>query len=1072
MPGSVMSILRPVVLALVVCLNLVSNELIAVRQSQNNSIQHSQATDSLLARSLYTQGVRYLKARAFDSAQYYFRNAENIYQKNNSWRSLISVKLFKAMTFRSLNEYDSSQNEYELALEVARKRLMENDSLLANVQLGLGSVYLNKGMFAQALEQYKGAVDIKRHNLGEDHIKVGELFYNIAYVQNRMGDHLTAVDLLEKASAVFIKTLGREHSHNATVINELAITYNRLGNIREAIDHFEQALEIRKKTLKPDDPDMAASYNNLGIMWFDNGQYQKSLDYYERALRIYLKNFSEKHPRTATCLHNIGNAYRETGDYETALGYYHRALKSRREVFGDIHMDVAQSYSSLGTTWLYQLNYQKAKNYQQDALKIKERLLPANHPSIAESHNNLGNALMAMGNFSGSRDHFLKALAIRGEFFSSGKANSLVTTLKNLGFSRLAEGSDMEALENFQRAIIAGSEVSTLNSVFDNPALEEVMFPADVLPVMITKSRTLKRLANTAGTKEEALRYLNAAFSGYQLAIGLIDQVRREYLEIDDLNSFMNEQTAHYTETIDLCRALYEKTDDAYYLGYAFEIAEKSRAFYLSQRLKQSNSTVLPDSLLDIENNLLVEIAFYEKRIKSDTLLTDSLGNVIFGKKRQLEKLIESYENNYPAYYALKYSEHIVSIDKIMSEIPDESTLIEYVWADSLLYSFAVTSDLIDLHVQKIDTAFENSLEKYIGWNSDYSRALKRGKSKQEIRQYNAVSNQLYGRLLSRQLNYQSGKSLIVIPDGPLGRLSFATLNTGEAEAAVDSFSDLPYLIKSLSVRYGFSASILFTDYKKAKNVRKDFVGFAPSYSDKGYGRSLVTRSVNLESRNGLSPLLYNQSEVKKIAEITEGDVFLADEATVGRFREKAVEYNIIHLAAHAILSDSLPEYSGIAFTAGRDDGEDNYLESYELSNLELSADLAVLSACQTAFGPWQNGEGLISLARSFRLAGIQNIIASQWPIDDENTAQIMELFYLKLKSGLPKDMALQQAQVEFFESSVYSHPAFWAAYTLWGDDKVLTWKSENRTRMIIAVSSLLALLIIFFTSRRNKKEA
>lgn len=1067
------SALKSTLLVISFFLSLLSGQPLAALQSGDvpvdPSMQALSAEDSTTAMRYYLEGMRRMKVREYDSSKYYFQKAEKIYEQHDSWRSLVSAKVFRAMVFRSANSYDSAQEVYEEALKIGLMKLDKHDSLLAKVQLGLGAMYLTKGAFVKALEQFESAVAIRRVILGDEHVKVGELIYNIAYVRNRMSDHLAAIDMLEETYSIFIKALGPEDPKNARVLDELAITYVRTGNYRKAIEYFEQALEIRQKTLEATDPDMAASYNNLGIIWFDNGQYQKSLGYYKNALRIYLQNFSEKHPRTATCLHNIGNGYRESGDPDTALEYYNRSLQSRRSIFGEVHMDVAESYAGLGKLWYDKLNFEKAMGFYQKAYEIRQKLLPAGHPAIAVIHTNLGNTLMKMGDFASAKQHFLDSRAILEKFQTSGKSLSLVNAQLNLGICEFNEGDTTKAIALFQDALIAGSTVSSLDAPYGNPLLEEILNPQQVLDVLYAKSNVLKSYGGSAVKETDHLDQLKAALSTEKLSIELIDKIRREFMEIGDLNSFMNEQASQYIETIELCRELNDITGDNNYLSYAFEIAERSRAFYLSQRLKETNSQILPDSLLDQENDLLVEIAYFEKKIQSGDTLADSLKNMVFSRKRQLEKLVTSYETDYPAYFDLKYSNNTIDLDEIQRKMPIDGLLVEYVWADSLLYTFTVGSDLIDLSVTEVDSAFKSDLKEYASLNSDYDRALQRGKSYEEVSLYNSLSNRLYNRLLSKQLDLIKNKSLILVPDGPLAKLSFASLNVSNSLEAEASFSDLPYLVKDVAIRYGFSASILFSEYARPGNVKKDFVGFAPVYSNEGFDQNLVTRAVNTMKRDGLNPLMYNQREVEKIAAITDGDFFLAEDATVNQFKIQAANYNIIHLAAHAILSDSLPEYSGIAFTAVKDSLEDSYLESYELSNLELSADLAVLSACQTAFGPWQNGEGLISLARSFKLAGIGNVVASQWPIDDENTARIMELFYLKLKSDAAKDVALQQAQVEFLESSLYSHPAFWASHTLWGDDRPIVWKSEIKRNSIIAIGALL-ILIITITLFRKKR--
>jgi CHAT domain-containing protein len=107
---------------------------------------------------------------------------------------------------------------------------------------------------------------------------------------------------------------------------------------------------------------------------------------------------------------------------------------------------------------------------------------------------------------------------------------------------------------------------------------------------------------------------------------------------------------------------------------------------------------------------------------------------------------------------------------------------------------------------------------------------------------------------------------------------------------------------------------------------------------------------------------------------------------------------------------------------------------------VRLDTDLVVLSACSSALGEELGGEGLIGLTRAFQYAGARSVVASLWNIRDQATAELMVRFYWHLRSGLPKDEALQSAQVELIREPVggkdFSAPFFWAAFQLYGDWK------------------------------------
>ena len=119
------------------------------------------------------------------------------------------------------------------------------------------------------------------------------------------------------------------------------------------------------------------------------------------------------------------------------------------------------------------------------------------------------------------------------------------------------------------------------------------------------------------------------------------------------------------------------------------------------------------------------------------------------------------------------------------------------------------------------------------------------------------------------------------------------------------------------------------------------------------------------------------------------------------------------------------------AIALSKDDTSDGRLKVGKLYSMRLDADLVTLSACETGLGKVANGDDVVGLTRGFLYAGASTIVASLWKVDDQATAQLMNQFYQRLKSG-DKREALRQAQLE--TSRQFSHPYFWAAFQLTGN--------------------------------------
>jgi CHAT domain-containing protein len=117
---------------------------------------------------------------------------------------------------------------------------------------------------------------------------------------------------------------------------------------------------------------------------------------------------------------------------------------------------------------------------------------------------------------------------------------------------------------------------------------------------------------------------------------------------------------------------------------------------------------------------------------------------------------------------------------------------------------------------------------------------------------------------------------------------------------------------------------------------------------------------------------------------------------------------------------------------------EDNFLEDHEIYRLNLAADLIVLSTCETGYGKFEQGEGIMSLTHSFMCAGTPSLIVSLWQVNNKFTAIIMKSFYDELVKGTPKDAALRQAKLEYIKSTkgITGHSAFWSSFIQLVKDK------------------------------------
>jgi len=353
---------------------------------------------------------------------------------------------------------------------------------------------------------------------------------------------------------------------------------------------------------------------------------------------------------------------------------------------------------------------------------------------------------------------------------------------------------------------------------------------------------------------------------------------------------------------------------------------------------------------------------------------------------------------------------------------------------------------------EQLVSRLREQLLDYTALSQDYSQA---------INDYQQTSFAVYQMLMQEPLAALGSniKNIIIVPDGQLGYLPFEALMTDANEAG-------SYLLKNYSFSYTYSSTLLnqLLNELPASKTSKQYAGFAPNYEE-GLLAMLDTDEEQL-LRNGNYQLPGAVSEVERISGIMQGKAWLASDATERNFKENANQYGILHLAMHGLLNDQEPMFSKLLFSQS-DTLEDGFLNAAEIYNLKLNAQLAVLSACNTASGKINRGEGIMSLSRAFMYAGCPSIVASLWKAPDAATSKIMVYFYENLKQGMHKSEAMRDAKLRYMEDNpgISSHPFFWSTFVAIGDMQPIEsdnfWQTAWWQILLVVFFSALVFLLV-----------
>ena len=270
-------------------------------------------------------------------------------------------------------------------------------------------------------------------------------------------------------------------------------------------------------------------------------------------------------------------------------------------------------------------------------------------------------------------------------------------------------------------------------------------------------------------------------------------------------------------------------------------------------------------------------------------------------------------------------------------------------------------------------------------------------------------------------------KKIIVIPDNVLSYLPFEVLLDKDADLEKSILPKEAYLLDDYQFSYNYSVVLLLNKLEQEASASETFVGYSPSFSDK---MTEATRSCTTDE---LYSLRCSEKEITSISEILGGKTYTGNLAGKNAFKTEAANYKIIHLATHACIDEENPRFNKIYLA-------DDYLSNGDIQNMDFSADLAVLSACNTGTGKLAKGEGVLSLSRDFIYAGCAAILTSLWSVDDCSTSDIMLNYYQNLTDGLPKDVSLQKAKLDFMETGdkLKSHPYYWAPFVQIGNTEPL----------------------------------
>ena len=767
---------------------------------------------------------------------------------------------------------------------------------------------------------------------------------------------------------------------------------------RKAIQKYLEALAIWRDV---NDVQMKAyTLNEMGLIYGDIGEYQKGLDAYAEAHTLYTQLGDWK--SAASMDVNSAWIYNELGDNQKALDLYLQ-VQEIQQAKDKTYVDPVL-LSNIGATYGQLRQFQTALDFHLRVLAIRRGGSSAR--GLAITLNNIAHCYQNLGDRAKALDYYLQAFNLMPRL---GNPFYTATTLHNLGISYRNLGQIDKALDYFNEALVLRQTIGDQNGE------------------AVTQSE-LARLERDRGNFVEARKRI-------EVALAAIESLRLKVISPHFRTSLVASVQRYREFYIDLLMRLHQQHPEEHFDVAAFHASETGRARSLIELLAEANVAIRQDvdaALLERERMLLDQIS--DVAYRQDQLFksrhTPEEATAI---AKQLSALTTEYDlvqdrirQTSPRYAALTQPVPL-KLDEIQQHVLDADTvLLEYSLGEEKSYIWAVTPTSIESHELPNRATIESSARRV------YDLLVQRNP------QYAEAASELSKTLLAPVANDLKDKRLLIVGDGVLQYVPFAAL-----PAPSDSN---PLIVKHEIVTAPSAAvvAVLRQEMTNRRAADKTLAVFADpvfSINDPRVDSSQLNGTIRSGGLPTLRRLRFSRQEGDAIARFVGNDAKIAAvDFAANRTLATSTEigrYRIVHFATHGLINNEHPELSGVVLSLVDEKGrpQNGFLRLYDLYNLKLSAELVVLSACQTALGREIKGEGLVGLTRGFMYAGAPRVVASLWQVEDRASAEVMKRFYEGMfDKKLSPAAALKAAQVSMYTEKRWQAPYYWAAFTLQGE--------------------------------------
>lgn len=880
----------------------------------------------------------------------------------------------------------------------------ENEATTLN-RLGLtlddlGESATAKQLFEEAITLWRESGDPE----GEASARV-----NLCLALQRQGEFADARACYEDARALYREL--HDPVRETAVLSNLAGVYWKLGDPDRALALYDEVLT--RSRARGDAAREGRTLSNRARLFYELGEAEEALRDYGRALAVFRRLETTRSSRMeGVVLRSLGSTHLGLGELDRARTFLEQALVVRRAA-GD-RRGVAATLRDLGQTWARQEDWPKAFDAWAEALALSRELVDRRGEAtvlklIGEAHVVAGSPRRAVVELE-------RVVELQRE---QGDRRQEAQALLELARARRRTGSPERALARLDQAL------DIFRAVRDR---------AEEMRTLEAKARTRRDLGRTA----EALADTAAA-------VELLEDLRVRAGGLRQRSAFFAARRGVYELRVDLLVQCHRARPEAGYDRQAFAVSEQARSRALLDVIQAGGVAA------GLDDDLRRRLRAAARRLAART-------------ERQVEILGREHDDEAAAHAEREVHAALTELERARAEARRQNpTWAELIRGETL--SAARVGELLDPGTLLVEIVLGE--ERGFLWavtpgsfasfelpgrpeiealarraHADLSTLdLRTGRTSRE-----ALTE--LGRVLLDPLaeHLDAARRLVVVADGVLHYLPFAAFPRPGGDQPLVVSHEVVHLpsASALAVQRRRTSSAVAT---KTVAILADpvFDVLDPRLSVAGEpGEPEEPADVparirgDLDSLGRLAATGREAAAVAALVEPRERLVALGFDAHRERvLGGELAAYRYLHFATHGLVNSRHPELSGLVLSRLDADGlpRDGFLGMDDVYGLELSAELVVLSGCQTALGREIRGEGLVGLSHGFMVAGVPRVVASLWPVRDQATAELMTRFYRGvLEDARPPAAALAAAQRSIRQERRWADPYFWAAFVLLGD--------------------------------------